>query len=131
MAVHKGKRIQVKGQVERVRTVKVAHDIGGEDRLSFVLFPVGFRYNRELAELRKGDIMVFLDKSEHYVRGVCRLSLRSALAEHLCWLRYGFGIERAITLWRERLLLGKQDVKVMSNDECLIVFYEKEEVRYE
>lgn len=131
MAVHKGKRVQVEGEVERVRKVNVAHDIGGEDRLSFVMFPVGFRYNRELAELRKGDIMVFLDKSEHYVRGVCRLSLRSALAEHLCWLRYGFGIERAIELWRERLRVSKQDVKVMSSDECLIVFYEREEVRYE
>lgn len=128
MAIHKGKGIQDKGKVKRV---KVAHDIGGEDKLSFVLFPIGFMYNRDLASLRKGDIMVFLDKSEHYVRGVCRVSLKSALIEYLCWMRYGFGIDRAIELWRERLRIGKQDVKVMSNDECLIVFYESEEVRYE
>jgi hypothetical protein len=46
-------------------------------------------------------------------------------------MRYGFGIARAVDVWHERLRFSKEDVKVMSSDECLILFFDREEVRYE
>ena len=85
----------------------------------------------ELQSLRKGDIVVFLDGSEHYVWSALRVSLKSAIVEHLCWMRYSFGISRAVELWQDRLRLRKEDVKVMSENECLVLFFDSEEVKYE
>lgn len=128
MGLHKGKRVQDKGQVKRV---KVAHDKCGDARLDYVLFPIGFRYNKELQELRRGDIVVFLDGSEHYVWASMRVSIKIALVEYLCRMRYGFGIARAMEIWQDRLRVRKEDVRLMSDSECLILFFEREEVRYE
>ena len=107
MAKHKSKGVQDKGQVKakaecnEPRRVKVAHDKCGDARLDYALFPIGFKYNEELQSLRKGDIVVFLDGSEHYVWSALRVSLKSAIVEYLCWMRYGFGISRAVELWQE------------------------------
>lgn len=138
MAKHKGKRVQDKGQVEvrRVqvaepRRIKVAHDKCDDTRLDYALFPIGFKYNEDIQSLRRGDIVVFLDGSEHYVWSALRVSLNSAIVEYLCWMRYGFGISRAVELWQDRLRLRKEDVKVMSENECLVLFFDREEVRYE
>lgn len=139
MATHKKKRVQDKGQVvarkgqvtSEPRRVKVAHDKCDDARLDYVLFPIGFKYNEELQSLKRGDIIEFLDGSEHYVWSASRLSLNSAIVEYLCWMRYGFGIARAVEIWQERLRLRKEDIRIMSEEECLIVFFEREEVRYE
>lgn len=144
MAKHKSKGVQDKGQVEasakakakacavaEPRKVKVAHDKCGDARLDYALFPIGFKYNEALQSLRRGDIVVFLDGSEHYVWSALRVSLKSAIVEYLCWMRYGFGISRAVELWQDRLRLRKEDIKVMSENECLVLFFDREEVRYE
>lgn len=78
MAKHKGKGVQTKGQVEE-RRVKVAHDKCGDARLDYALFPIGFKYNEALQSLRRGDIVTFLDGSEHYVWSALRVSLKSAI----------------------------------------------------
>ena len=146
MAKHKGKGVQDKGQVKskpsaeakakavaiaEPRRVKVAHDKCGDTRLDYALFPIGFKYNEALQSLRRGDIVVFLDGSEHYVWSALRVSLKSAIVEYLCWMRYGFGISRAVELWQDRLRLRKEDIKIMSDSECLILFFDIEEVKYE
>ena len=144
MAKHKSKGVQDKGEVKasakakakvsavaEPRRVKVAHDKCGDARLDYALFPIGFKYNEELQSLRKGDIVVFLDGSEHYVWSALRVSLKSAIVEYLCWMRYGFGISRAVEFWQDRLRLRKEDIKVMSENECLVLFFDREEVRYE
>lgn len=138
MAKHKSKGVQDKGQVKakssavaEPRRVKVAHDKCDDARLDYALFPIGFKYNEALQSLRRGDIVVFLDGSEHYVWSALRVSLKSAIVEYLCWMRYGFGISRAVELWQDRLRLRKEDIKVMSENECLVLFFDREEVRYE
>lgn len=148
MEANKGKGVQEKRCVKRKKrkrktciiaenlqhkpkVVKIAHDKCGDARLDFALFPIGFKYNEALQSLRRGDIVVFLDGSEHYVWSALRVSLKSAIVEYLCWMRYGFGISRAVELWQDRLRLRKEDVKVMSENECLVLFFDREEVRYE
>lgn len=113
------------------KVVKIAHDKCLDARSNYVLFPIGFKYNEDLQSLRAGDIVKFLDGSEHWVESVVRLPIKSAIAEALCKARYGFSITRAVELWQDRLRLRKEDIKVMSENECLIVFYYKEEVQYE
>lgn len=128
MATHKSKGVRTE---KKTRIVKVAHDKCSESRLDYVIFPIGFKYNEELQSLRRGDVIKFLDGSEHCVDSVVRLRIRSAIADAMCKARYGFGISRAVELWQERLRLRKVDVKVMSENECLVLFFDREEVRNE
>lgn len=125
MEKYKSERIQKKSKI------KVAHDACGEMKFDYALFPIGFKYNENLQALRQGDTIVLLDKSERYVLNAMKLPLNSAIAEYLCWMRYGFGIARAVEVWKERLRVNKLDVKMMSEDECLIVFFEKGGIGYE
>ena len=121
----------VKQEVFKPNVVKVAHDKCDDARLDYVLFPIGFKYNEELQSLRKGDIIKFLDKSEHWVVDVVRLQVRSAIADAICLARYGFGIKRAMEVWKERARMQNMDDRVVSDSECLVVFYYKKEVEYE
>ena len=131
MAKHKSKGVQDKGAVE-VRRVKVAHDkILAASWLSKILLPIGFKYNETEQSLRRGDIIVFLDGSEHYVWKTLRVPLNSAMTDAECWSIYRFGINRAIDIWKDRLRLSKQDPKIMSENECLVIYFLSEEVKYE
>ena len=137
MAKHKSKGVQDKGQVKasavvEPRRVKVAHDkILAESWLSKILLPIGFKYNEAEQSLRSGDIIVFLDGSEHYVWKTLRVPLNGAMTDAECWSIYRFGINRAIDIWKDRLRLSKQDPKIMSENECLVIYFLSEEVKYE
>lgn len=113
-----------------VKRVKLEHDICEDPRLSFIIVPIGFKYNLELQELNKGDIIVFLGGSEHYVEDAVKLPLKSAIANALCRLRYNIGIDKAIDIWTQRLKMRREKVKAMSDKECLVIFYHKKEVEY-
>ena len=131
MAKQKSKGVQDEGAVE-VRRVKVAHDeILAASWLSKILLPIGFKYNEAEQSLRRGDIIVFLDGSEHYVWKTLRVPLNSAMTDAECWSTYRFGINRAIDIWKDRLRLSKQDPKIMSENECLVIYFLSEEVKYE
>lgn len=131
MAKHKSKGVQDKGAVD-VRRVRVAHDkILAASWLSKILLPIGFKYNETEQSLRRGDIIVFLDGSEHYVWKTLRVPLNSAMTDAECWSIYRFGINRAIDIWKDRLRLSKQDPKIMSENECLVIYFLSEEVKYE
>lgn len=131
MAKHKSKGVQDKGAIE-VRRIKVAHDkILAASWLSKILLPIGFKYNEAEQSLRSGDIIVFLDGSEHYVWKTLRVPLNGAMTDAECWSIYRFGINRAIDIWKDRLRLSKQDPKIMSENECLVIYFLSEEVKYE
>lgn len=126
MAQYKSEKLQDKRKI-----VKIAHDKCEDSRFDFVIFPFGLKYNVDIQSLRRGDVIVFLDGSEHYVDSIVKVPIRSAIAESLCRLKYNIGIMRAYEIWRERLRLRKENVKAMNNNECLIVFYHKQVIRYE
>lgn len=113
--------------------VDVNHDscIIGGGKTSCVFFPIGYMYNKDIQRLRRGDIIRFLDKSEHYVESVVRTSINNALAHSLCRMIYGFGLKKALDVWWQRVEMQRLDRRVISDIECLVVFYLKEEVQYE
>lgn len=140
MATHKKKRVQDKGEIKanasaecsEPRRVRVAHDkILAASWLSKILLPIGFKYNEVEQSLRRGDIIIFLDGSEHYVWKILRVPLNGAMTDAECWSIYRFGINRAIDIWKDRLRLSKQDPKIMSENECLVIYFLSEEVKYE
>jgi hypothetical protein len=113
------------------KVVKVAHDKCENSAFDYVFFPIGYKYNDDIQSLRRGDIIRFLDGSEHWVSEVVRVQVGSAIANALCKARYGIGIKGAMEVWKERTRMQKLDVRVVSETECLVVFYYKEEVKYE
>lgn len=128
MEIHKGKGLQ---KEVKSRKIKVFHDKVDNDRLDYVLFPFGFAYNVDLQKIRKGDIIVFLDKSEHYVFSICKVEVKSAIAECLCYKRYGISLTRAMEIWRDRARFSGYDEKAINSEECLVVWYDKRDLRYE
>lgn len=128
MEVHKGQGLQ---NEVKTRKIKVMHDKVNNDRLDYVLFPFGFAYNVDLQRIRRGDIIVFLDKSEHYVFSICKVDVASAIAECLCYKRYGISITRAMEIWKDRARFSGYDEKAINDSECLVVWYDKRDVRDE
>ena len=128
MEVHKGKGLSREG---KTRKIKVMHDKVDNDRLDYVLFPFGFAYNVDLQKARRGDIIVFLDKSEHYIFSICKVDVKSAMAECLCYKRYGISIMRAMEIWKDRARFSGYDEKAINSDECLVMWYDKRDVRDE
>ena len=107
------------------------HDKVNNDRLDYVLFPFGFAYNVDLLNIRRGDIIVFLDKSEYYVYSTCRVPTNSAVAECLCYKRYGISITRAMEIWKNRATSCGYGEKAVNDSECLVIWYVKKNLRDE
>lgn len=126
MATYKSKGVRTETKITRV--VKVAHDKCEDSKFDYVFFPIGYKYNEDLQLLRRGDAIKFLDGSKHLVESVVRLPIKSAIAESLCKVRYGFGIKRALELWQSRVVALKLDPRVISENECLVIFYNKESI---
>ena len=113
-----------------LRIVNIAHDKCDFSRFDYVILPIGYKYNDELRTLKKGDIIRFLDGSEHWVDSVVRVQIKSAIIESLCKTRYGFGIKRALEIWKSRVEVRGLDSRIVSENECLVVFYYLEKVQY-
>ena len=112
------------------KLLKIEHDKCSDPKFDFIIVPIGLRYNTDLQDLRRGDVIKFLDGSEHYVDSVVVMPIKSAIAESLCRLRYNIGILKAVELWKDRVRLQRLDARAMSDSECLIIFYHKKEVEY-
>ena len=54
--------------LERIqKKIKVAHAEPGEIRLGFVLLPVGYSYNTDIATAKKDDIIRFIDGGDYRI----------------------------------------------------------------
>lgn len=110
--------------------IKIEHDKCADPKFDYIIVPIGMRYNTDLQSLRRGDIIQFLDNREHYVDSVVKIPLKSSIAESLCRLRYNIGILKAFELWQDRVRLQKMDARIISDSECLVIFYHKKEIEY-
>lgn len=120
MAKYKSKGVRSE---KKERIVKVSHDNWSSWGRECAFFPMGYKYNEELQSLRRGDKIQFLDGTRVVVDSIVRLGIRTAIAESLCRARYGFGIKRALEIWKSRIEAMKMDARVISENECLVIFY--------
>jgi hypothetical protein len=124
MEVRQSERVEE----EKSKVVKLHHDKCCNFEYDFIILPTGFRYNVDVQHLREGDIIKFVDGSKHLVHSIARISIKSAIADSLCRVRYGISILRAYEIWCQRLRVIKEDVKSISENECLVVFFRKKEI---
>lgn len=106
------------------KKIRIAHAEPGDIRLGFILLPVGYSYNTQIAEAKKDDILRFVDGEDHRVFSVVRLKTSSAVTKLLCLIRYGITLEGAMMRWRNNAKMEGHGMNVVSNDECLLVTYE-------
>lgn len=127
--------IQTSGKMSvKGREFRVEHIRTSEGRfLDYIIRPLGYRFNQDLKTARKGDVLRFADGSSAWIYRVAVLNIGSAMADCLCRALYGFGAFEILGIWQENLRAAKKDVRLISESECLIVFYEnrEDEERYE
>lgn len=123
--------MSVKGREFRVckaREFRVEHIRTAEGRyLDYIIRPLGYRFNQDLKTARKGDVLRFADGSSAWIYKVSVLNIGSAMADCLCRALYGFGALEILGIWQDNLRAAKKDVRLISESECLIVFYEDKE----
>ena len=108
----------------RKRTFRINHAESGEFRLDYVLLPVGFAYNRDIAEAKPGDFVRLFNGGEYPIVAVRRVNLKSPNADLLSRLRYGMGIVAVLRRWQSNARLEGHGAKAVSVEECLWVVYD-------
>ena len=112
----------------KVREFRVEHIRTAEGRyLDYIVRPLGYRFNQDLKTARKGDVLRFADGSSAWIYKVAVLNIGSAMADCLCRALYGFGALEILGIWQDNLRAAKKDTHLISESECLVVFYENRE----
>lgn len=109
------------------KTFKISHITPGDIRLGFILMPVGYSYNSDIAAAKKGDILRFADGKTHEILYVRRLRTDKPDADILCRIRYGITLKGAMMRWRANAKLEGHGSNAVSSDECLWIIYSLEE----
>ena len=117
--------VQTSGKMEKVREFKVEHIRTAEGRfLDYIIRPLGYRLNQNLKTARKGDVLRFADGSSAWIYKVSVLNIGSSMADCLCRALYGFGALEILGIWQDNLRAAKKDTHLISESECLIIWYE-------
>lgn len=99
----------------------------GAFKMNYILHPIGYSYNRDVLEAKKGDTISFSDGNSYKVFAVRRIRLTSALADILAQMRYGVTIKKMLQIWQQDAMMLGHGRSVVSLDECIFITYNKEE----
>lgn len=113
-----------------MRQKKKYEIIGSEPigvKMDYILQPIGYSYNRDISEAKKGDTILFSDGKSYKIFAVRRIKLTSALADILCQMRYGVTIKKMLQIWQQDAMMLGHGRSVVSLDECIFITYNKEE----
>lgn len=94
--------------------------------MGYILLPVGYAYNNDIASAKKGDKVRFFDGGSYPIESVRRIDSTKPEADLLCRIRYGIPIKAAKMRWRENLRLEGHGPSAISDTECLWVVYQIE-----
>lgn len=110
------------------RSFKVKHSDPGDFHLGYILLPIGYAYNAEWNNAKKGDILRFWDGGDYPIFAIRKLKLNKPDADILCRMRYGITIKRAIQIWQSNAKMEGHGAKAVSTEECLWIIYGKDTV---
>ena len=106
------------------KKIKINHLEPGQFRLDYILLPVGYSYNIEIASAKKGDIISLFDGGDYRVYAVKRLKIGNSAADILSRMRYGVTIKGVLSRWQRNARLEGHGTNAISTDECLWVIYD-------
>ena len=113
----------------KTKTYKLRHTEPGDFKLDYILLPMGFRYNADIQNAKKGEHIRFYDGLVHEVISVRKLKIGNSATDILCRMRYGIPLKAAMERWKSNAILEGHGAKAVSADECLWVIYGKEEAK--
>lgn len=105
----------------------IAHTDSGPLHLDYIVLPVGYSYNADIANAKKGDLLRFADGNECSIFSVRKVRMDKPDADLLCRIRYGITIKGAMMRWKMNAKLEGHGEKAISQDECLWVIFERNE----
>lgn len=108
------------------KTFKLKHAEPGDFRLDYILLPVGYGYNSEFKNAKRGDMIRFFGGGVYPIVSVKKIKLGRGGAELLCQMRYGVSLRAAKERWKMNARLEGHGAKALSEDECLWIVYDKE-----
>lgn len=108
------------------KTFKIPHTEPGVMHLDYVLVPIGYSYNAELAKAKKGDTLRLFDGGEYPIVAVRKLKLAKAETDLLCRMRYGISIKGALTRWKMNAKMEGHGERAISYEECLWIVYDNQ-----
>lgn len=106
--------------------ISVLHLAHRKEDKGLALFPFGERYNRELMQLRQGDIIRFQSGEEYPIIAVAVMNLNAAIAEFMCRYIYGKPLARVKEQWGVNAIAEGYSRDCINQDRCLIIYYENE-----
>lgn len=109
------------------KTFKIAHMDPGALHLDFIILPVGYSYNSDIANAKKSDILRLGDGSEHEIFTVQKIQTKKPIADLLCRIRYGITLRGCVMRWKMNAKLEGHGEKAVSEDECLMVVFSTDE----
>lgn len=109
------------------RKFKLAHYEPSAFWLDYVLLPVGYSYNADVAGAKAGDVIRFFDGGEYTVLACRRIKAKSTEADLLCRMRYGISMAGAMSRWRANAQMEGHGAQAVSNTECLWIVFNKDE----
>lgn len=104
--------------------ISVLHLTHRREDKGLALFPFGERYNRELMQLRKGDVIQFQSGEQYSVVSVAVLNLDTAIAEFMCRYIYNKPLSRVKEQWGINAIAEGYSRDCISEYRCLIIYYE-------
>ena len=106
---------------------KVFHDTPGDFHADYILLPLGYSYNREFLSVSEGGLLKFGDGKVYPLLRVDVLSIKNPATEGLCFARYGITLRKALQIWRTNAFAQGYGRNAVSDEECLIIIYGKED----
>ncbi len=106
-----------------IKEIRIFHDFPKNDK-GLIMLPIGLYYNRAIQNCKKGDRIVFLCGTERKV--VCKslVNLKSSVSDFLCRYIYGVKLSIVFKKWLTNAVLEGHGRKVVSENRCLVVWYE-------
>jgi len=109
------------------KTFRVPHMPAGPMHLDFIVLPVGYSYNADIASAKKGDTLRLGDGSTYEIVSVRKMSAGKPEVDLLCRIRYGITLRGAFMRWKMNARLEGHGEKAISEDECLLVVFKTDE----
>lgn len=119
--------VKFETEPKKNRVFKAQHSENGGFVLDYILLPIGYVYNKEWLEAKRGDSIRLFNGGTYKIYAVRKIALARGAADILSRMRYGISIKGCLARWKQNARLEGHAASAVSERECLWVIYEKNE----
>ena len=106
--------------------IEVFHEYPSETRdKGLILLPVGVMYNKPIQKAHVGDSIVFLGGEVCPILDMAYIKIATQSFGVLCNYIYGTSFKVIFGRWKANAVAEGNSSRALSNEKCLLVWYEK------